>query len=88
MSQITKIIDERETHTQKTTIATTTTTTTKQKNKQKKQQNKGDRSYSEWVTDKRFCWALKLGFLQLICKAEIYNGRIWCSFTQTKIIQR
>ena len=55
MSQITKIIDERETHTQKTTIATTTTTTTKQKNKQKKQQNKGDRSYSEWVTDKRFC---------------------------------
>ena len=53
MSQITKIIDERETHTQKTTIATTTTT--KQKNKQKKQQNKGDRSYSEWVTDKRFC---------------------------------
>ena len=31
MSQITKIIDERETHTQKTTI--TTTTTTEKKNK-------------------------------------------------------
>ena len=60
----------------------------KTKKQTKKQQNKGDRSYSEWVTDKRFCWALKLGFLQLICKAEIYNGRIWCSFTQTKIIQK
>ena len=40
MSQITKIIDERETHTQKTTIATTTTTK-KQKNKKKNNRTRG-----------------------------------------------
>ena len=40
---------------------TITTTTTKQ--------NKGDGSYSERVRDKWFCWAFKLGFLELICKA-------------------
>ena len=50
-----KIIDERETQ-------------NKQTNKQKK--NMGDGSYSERVRDKWFCWAFKLGFLQLTCKAS------------------
>ena len=42
----------------------------KQKTKKKKK-NKGDRSYSERVRDKWFCWAFKSGFLQLICKASL-----------------
>ena len=36
----------------------------------KKKQSKGNGSYSESVTDKWFCWAFKLGFLQLIFKAS------------------
>ena len=55
MPKIIKTIDERET----------------QKQKQQKKQNKGDGSYSERVRDKSFCWAYKLGFLQLICKASL-----------------
>ena len=34
--------------------------------KKKKRENKGDANYSERY--KWFCWAFKLGFLQLICK--------------------
>ena len=41
------------------------------KTKTKKRQNKGDGSYSARVRDKWFCWAFKLGFLQLICKASL-----------------
>ena len=55
MPKIIKTIDERET----------------QKQKQQKKQKKGDGSYSERVRDKSFCWAYKLGFLQLICKASL-----------------
>ena len=29
------------------------------------------RSYREWVRDMWFCWAFKLGFLLLICKASL-----------------
>ena len=29
------------------------------------------RSYREWVRDMWFCWAFKLGFLILICKASL-----------------
>ena len=36
-----------------------------------KKKNKGDRYYSESVRDKWFCWAFKLGFLRLICKASL-----------------
>ena len=43
----------------------------KQINKQIKKQNKGHESYSEKVRDKWLCWAFKLGFLQLICKASL-----------------
>ena len=43
--------------------------TKNKKNKTKTKKNKGDRSYSEIVRAKLFCCALKLGFLQLICKA-------------------
>ena len=39
--------------------------------KKKRKQKKGDGSYSERVRDKWFCWAFKLGFLQLICKASL-----------------
>ena len=59
MSKIIKIIDEKETQTQKQT------------NKQQKKQNKGDGSYSERVSNKWICWVFKLGFLQLICKASL-----------------
>ena len=55
MSEIMKIIDERET----------------QKKKTKTEKNKGDKSYSERVRAKWFCCAFKLGFLQLICKASL-----------------
>ena len=43
------------------------------KTKQNKTKNrkKGDGSYSKRVRDKWFCWAFKLGFLQLICKASL-----------------
>ena len=42
----------------------------KEKRKKKKKKNR-DESYSESVRDKWFCWAFKLGFLQLICKASL-----------------
>ena len=53
-----KTIDEREM--QKST-----------KEKETKTESKGDRSYSERVRAKWFCWAFKLGFHQLICKASL-----------------
>ena len=57
--EIMKIIDETET--QKTT-----------KEKQTKtERSKGNRTYSERVRAKWFCYAFKLGFLQLICKASL-----------------
>ena len=37
--------------------------------KAKTQKNKGNKSYSERVRAKWFCFVFKLGFLQLICKA-------------------
>ena len=46
----------------------------KKTTKEKKQRQKGtreNRSYSERVRAKWFCWAFKLGFLQLICKASL-----------------
>ena len=36
-----------------------------------KKENRGDASYSEIVRAKSFCWAFKLGFFQLICKAPL-----------------
>ena len=60
MSEIMKIIDERETKKQK------------QKNKQRQKTTRGeDRSYSERVRAKWFCCAFKLGFIQLICKTSL-----------------
>ena len=57
--EIMKTIDEREM--QKTI-----------KEKQTKtERSKGNRSYSEMVRAKWFCWAFKLVFLQLICKASL-----------------
>ena len=55
MSEIMKIIDERETG----------------KKKARTEKNKRDKSYSERVRAKWFCCAFKLGFLQLICKASL-----------------
>ena len=57
--EIIKTIDERET--QKTTKQTQTKT----------EKSKGNRNYSERVRAKWFCYALKLGFIQLICKASL-----------------
>ena len=57
--EIMKTTDERER--QKTTKEKQTKTET----------SKGNRSYSERVRAKWFCWAFKLGFLQLICKASL-----------------
>ena len=37
----------------------------------KTKRSKGNKSYSERVRAKWFCWAFKLGFLQLICKASL-----------------
>ena len=34
------------------------------------ERSNGNRSYSEKVRAKWFCWTFKLGFLQLICKAS------------------
>ena len=45
-------------------------TKTKQQNNNNKKR-KGDGSYSKMVSDKWFCWAFKLGFLQLNCKASV-----------------
>ena len=57
--EIMKTIDEREM--QKTT-----------KEKQTKiERSKENRSYSERARAKWFCYAFKLGFLQLICKASL-----------------
>ena len=43
----------------------------KKQKKRKTEKNKGEKSYSERVRDKWFCWAFKLGFLQLICKVSL-----------------
>ena len=61
MSEIMKIIDKIET--QKNDHNS--------KNKLRQKRTRGDRSYSERVRSKWFCCALKLGFLQLICKASL-----------------
>ena len=55
MSEIMKIIDERE---------------KQKKNKDRKKQRSGV-SYSESVRAKWFCCAFKLRFVQLICKASL-----------------
>ena len=57
--EIIKTIDERELQ-----------NTTKEK-QTKAERNKGNRSYSERVRATRFCFASKLGFLQLICQAYV-----------------
>ena len=36
----------------------------------KTERSKGNKSYSERVRAKWFCWAFKLGFFQLICKVS------------------
>ena len=41
--------------------------TTKEK-QTKAERSNGDRSYSERVRAKWFCWGFKLDFLQLICR--------------------
>ena len=57
--EIMKTIDERELQ-----------EITKEK-QTKTEKRKGNRSYSERVRAKWFCCAIKLGFLQLICKASL-----------------
>ena len=45
-----------------------------QQRQQNKQRHEGAREngcYSEKVMAKRFCWALKLGLLQFICRASL-----------------
>ena len=42
----------------------------RQKRKDRKKQSSGA-SYRESVRAKWFCWAFKLGFVQLICKASL-----------------
>ena len=55
MSEIIKILDERETQKQ-----------TKKTSKQRQKRTMGDKSYSERVRAKLFCCVFKLGFLRLI----------------------
>ena len=64
MSEIMKILDERETQT-----ATTTTKKQQQTNKDRKELHEQKLWWR--VRAKWFCWAFKLGFLQLICKASL-----------------
>ena len=42
----------------------------RQRNKDRKKQ-RSDANYSESVRAKWFCWAFKLGFVQLICKVSL-----------------
>ena len=63
MSEIIKIIGERERQNKKTKKKT-------KKNKDRKKQRSGT-SYSESVRAKWFWCAFKLGFVQLICKASL-----------------
>ena len=65
MSEIMKIIDEREAQQKQKTKKK------KPKNKQRQKRKRGDRSYSETMRDKWFCCTFKLAFLQLICKASL-----------------
>ena len=60
MSEIMKIVDERETNKK-----------TKQNKKNKDQRTREDRTYSERVIGKGFCCVFKLGFFQLRCKASL-----------------
>ena len=60
MSEIMKIVDERETQ---------KTTTTKKETKTER--SKANRSYSQRVRAKWLCCTFKLGFLQLLCKASL-----------------
>ena len=41
------------------------------RNAKKIKQNNGNGNYSKRVRDKWFCWAFKLGFLQLICEGSL-----------------
>ena len=43
----------------------------KTKKTQRQKRTRGDRSYSERVEAKWFCWAFKLGFMQVIYKASL-----------------
>ena len=61
MSEIMKIIDER--NKQQTNKQTNKQTITKK--------NKWEGKYSKRIRAKWFCWAVKLGLLQLICKASL-----------------
>ena len=61
MSEIIKIVDQRETQKQQ------------QQQQQKQKRARGNRSYSERVGAKWFCYAFKLGFLQLICNASLIS---------------
>ena len=69
MSEIMKIIGARQTQKKQKQKKNTKKQTSKQA--KKTENKKGDKSYSEWVRAKRYCCALNLGFLQLICKASL-----------------
>ena len=43
----------------------------KKQNKTKTEKNKGDGSYNKRVRAKSFCYAFKVGFLQLIFKTSL-----------------
>ena len=43
----------------------------KRNTKKEKKNSKGEESYSEKVRDKWYCWAFKVRFHQLICKASL-----------------
>ena len=44
---------------------------TRKERQKKTERSKGNRSYNERMRAKWFCFAFKLGFLQLICKASL-----------------
>ena len=62
---------KRNTHTHTNTHTYTHTNTQTNKQTKKTKKNKWDGSYSERVRAKWFCYAFKLGSLQVICKASM-----------------
>ena len=57
---------------------------TTKKKQAKTERSKGNRSYSERVRAKWFCFSFKLGFIQLICKPSlIFKSNLKSSFKRT-----
>ena len=54
----------------------------------RQKRTRGSRTYKERVRAKSFCYAFKLGFLQLICKASLNYSVSFINYFKTKRIIR